>query len=132
MRPEPDTGQDFDLAAAGLRADGAEFGVWVQALASKLESALPARTRVERRGGGLLGRGEQRVKRLNVALGGSRFSLELDGERVRCSRQREVGGISIKAEQLDPDAWVTALTGELRAEAERSADARVALEGLLR
>ena len=46
-------------------------------------------------------------------------------------REREVGGIAIKREQLDPDAWVAALTNDLRAEAERSSEARAALESLL-
>jgi hypothetical protein len=42
-----------------------------------------------------------------------------------------VGGISIKRDPLDPAEWVTALTEELRAQAERSAEARAALERLL-
>jgi hypothetical protein len=103
----------------------------VEVLASKLESSLPGHTRVERHGGGLLGRGEKRVRRLEVELGGCSYELMSSGERVECSRERKVGGISIKREPLGPDAWVAALTAELRDEAQRSAQAREALEKLV-
>jgi hypothetical protein len=104
-------------------------------LAAKLESSLPGRTRVERRGGGLLGRGEKHVRQIQVDLGsdsGTRYQLTIDGDRVEGFRERKSGGIAIKREPLDPDQWVTALTAELQFEAERSAEARAALEGLVR
>jgi hypothetical protein len=124
--------QDFDLSAAGLRADGTDLRISVEVLAGKLETALPSHARVERRGGGLLGRGEKRVRAVSVEIGGNSYRLTVDGDRVEGFRERLVGGISIKREPLDPDAWVAALTDDLRAEAERSAEARTALEGLLR
>jgi hypothetical protein len=123
--------EDFDLSAAGLRADGTDLRISVEVLASKLESSLPGHTRVERHGGGLLGRGSKRVRQLKVDLGESTYQLTLDGERVEGFRERRVGGISIKREPLAPDEWVGALTEELREEAQRSAQARTALEGLV-
>jgi hypothetical protein len=123
--------EDFDLSAAGLRADGTDLRISVEVLASKLESSLPGRTRVERHGGGLLGRGAKRVRLLKVELGEATYQLSIDGERVEGTRERRVGGISIKREPLAPDEWVAALTAELREEAERSAQARTALEGLV-
>jgi hypothetical protein len=122
----------FDLAAAGLRGDGTDLRISVAVLASKLEQAIPGHTRVKRGGGGLLGRGERRVQALEVELAGNRYELLADGAGVQTSRCREVGGITIKREALPPDAWIAALTGDLQAESERSADARAALEGLLR
>ncbi len=68
---------------------------------------------------------------LQVRLGDTRFRLAVQDERLECSRQKEVGGISIKREALDPGAWVQALTDELRSEAERSAEARETLSRLL-
>jgi hypothetical protein len=125
------SGADFDLSAAGLRADGSDLRLNVEVLASKLEEALPGQTRVQRRGGGLLGRGPKRVRELSVELGDARYLLAVTDERLECSRGREVGGISIKREPLDPAAWVSALTDELRAQAERSSQAREALTRLL-
>jgi hypothetical protein len=127
--------ESFDLSAAGLRADGTDLRISVEVLASKLESSLPGRTRVERRGGGLLGRGEKHVRQIQVDLGagsGTRYELAIDGDRVEGFRERKSGGIAIKREALDPDAWIAALTAELESEAQRSAEARAALEGLVR
>jgi hypothetical protein len=127
--------ETFDLSAAGLRADGTDLRISVEVLAAKLESSLPGRTRVERRGGGLLGRGEKRVREIQVELGstsGTAYQLTIDGDRVEGFRERKSGGIAIKREALDPDAWIAALTAELQAEAQRSAEARAALEGLVR
>ncbi len=123
--------QDFDLSAAGLRADGTDLRISVEVLASKLEETLPGRAHVERRGGGLLGRGEKHVRLVRVELGGNRYQLTVESDRVEGFRERQVGGISIKREPLDPEAWVAALTADLRAEAERSAEARTALQRLL-
>ncbi len=129
--PLMDSEETFDLAAAGLRADGTDLRISVEVLASKLEQALPGRCRVERHGGGLLGRGEKRVRHLAIDLGGSTYELRVAGERMEGFRERQVGGISIKRETLTPDHWVAALTAELQTEAQRSAQARSALEGLL-
>jgi hypothetical protein len=122
----------FDVAAAGLRADGLDLETSLQVLASKLEAALPGRARVHRRGGGLLGRGPRRVSSIVVDLGESCYELDLHDGRVQGARERRVGGISIKREPLDADAWIAALTAELREQAQSSADARAALEKLLR
>jgi hypothetical protein len=127
--------ETFDLSAAGLRADGTDLRISVEVLAAKLESSLPGRTRVQRRGGGLLGRGEKHVRQIQVELGsgsGTTYQLTIDGDRVDGFRERKSGGIAIKREPLDPDAWIAALTEELQSEAERSAEARAALEGLVR
>jgi hypothetical protein len=122
---------DFDLSAAGLRSDGSDLRVSIEVLAGKLEAALPGQTRVERRGEGLLGRGRKRVRLLQVALGEHSYELCSADEGVRCTHERRVGGIAIKREQLEPDRWIGALTADLREQAEQSAQARAALEGLL-
>lgn len=123
---------DFDLQAALLRSDGQDLESSVEVLASKLEEALPDRTKVTRSGGGLLGKGRKRVREVLVVLGDTSYRLDVDGPRIEGFRQREVGGIAIKKETLDARSWIDALASGLRAEAERSADLRNALELLLR
>jgi hypothetical protein len=123
--------ESFDLAAAGLRGDGAELETSVEVLASKLEQALPGRARVERRGAGLLGRGPKRVRTVALELGDCAYRLDFSDGRLQGYRERQSGGIAIKRETLDPGAWVAALTEDLREEAQRSAEARSALERLL-
>jgi hypothetical protein len=122
---------DLDSSAAALRADDADVGGSIEAMAAKLEASLPGRAHVERRGGGLFGRGAKQVRAVRVELGSSRYELNVESGRLEGFRERQVGGISIKREPLAADAWLAALTDELRAEAERSADARLALERLL-
>jgi hypothetical protein len=124
--------ETFDLVAAGLRADGVELSSSVEALATKLEQALPGAARVERRGGGLLGRGIKRVRQVRVEVGSNLYQLAVDGARVQGFREKQVGGIAIKREALDPGEWIAALGADLRVEAERSSQAREALERLLR
>ena len=128
------TEETFDLSAAGLRADGTDLRISIEVLAAKLETSLPARTRVQRSGGGLLGRGPKHVRQIQIDLGadsGTRYELTVDGDRVEGFRERKSGGISIKREPLTPDGWVAALTAELQNEAQRSAEARAALQGLI-
>ena len=122
--------EGFDLAAAGLRADGVDVAGSIEVLASKFEQALPSRTRVERRGRGLFGR-EKRVQGLSVTLGSCCYRLTLADDRLEGTKEHTVGGVAIKREPLDSSAWLAALEADLRDEAQRSTDARQALERLL-
>jgi hypothetical protein len=125
-----DAEHSFDLDAAGLRADDRDMATSLEVLAGKLEQALPTHTRVERRGRGLFGR-EKSVTRIEVRLGGSVLSLRRANGHIEGWREREVGGISIKREPLGAEAWVNALTQELREASGQSAEARDALTRLL-
>jgi hypothetical protein len=122
---------DFDVSTAGLRADGSDLRISIEVLASKLETSLPTQTRVQRTGGGLLGRRSKQVRSLSVELGETAYQLNVDRGHVEGTRERRVGGISIKREPLGPTEWVNALTDELRTQAARSTEARAALERLL-
>ena len=92
----------FELVAASLRADATDMAAFVEALAVKLEGALPGSVRVERRGG-LFSR-EKRVRRIAVTMAETRYDLERDDGSLRTSRSSEVRGIVIKSEPLDLDA----------------------------
>jgi hypothetical protein len=120
----------FDLDAAALRADGRDLDAGVEVLATKLEGALPAATRVERRARRLLSR-EQRVEEIAVALGESTYVLRRERHGLTTTRAKTVRGVRIKNEELDVEAWLAALAAELREQAATSADARAALERLL-
>lgn len=123
---------DFDLIAAGIRSDGSDLRISIEALAAKLEAALPGQTRVTRSGGGLLGRGRRSVRAIAVSVGDSRYELAVAQDGLRGTRTREVGGIAIKHDSLPAAEWVTALTDTLRERSQESAAARSALEALLR
>lgn len=124
-----DVSLDLDLIAASLRTDSSDLSAFVESLARKLEEVLPSGVRIERRRDGL--RGPKLVRRLAVDAGGLRFELRAqDGDvDARCSRMS--GGIVLKSESVDMEAWLAALGEALAAEARRSQTTRQALERLL-
>jgi hypothetical protein len=122
--------EDFDLDAAGLRADGLDVVTNVEVLARKLEDALPTQTTVTRRSKRLFG-GDKVVSAIDVRLGEWRWALGVDGQRIDARREQEVRGVVIKREPLELDAWVTGMAAELRTQAQSSEQARTALARLL-
>jgi hypothetical protein len=120
---------DLDLVAASLRADAADLDAFVEALAVRLEGALPGQVEVERKGG-LIG-GNKRVRRIEVSLGDQRYEADVDRGRVTCRRRSVVRGIALKTQELDLDAWIDALSRDLVDESERSERGRQALARLL-
>jgi hypothetical protein len=121
---------DLDLLAASLRADASDLDTFVESLAAKLEAALPpGRVRVERRRAGLFG--GKRVQAIALEAGGRRLELSVrdGGLETRCSRVS--GGIVLKSEPLEVEAWLGSLGEALGEEARRSEATRQALERLL-
>ena len=120
----------FDLDAAGLRVDSADVAAYVEALAHKLEIALPAQTTVQRRAKKFLSR-EKVVDSIQVQLGDHSYALKAHGHRVEASRGKAVRNVTIRNEPLELDDWVRALAGDLRARAAESAEARAPLDRLV-
>ena len=121
----------FDLVTASLRADAQDLRSFAEALAVKLEDALPDITRVERRGDGLFSR-TKRVRRIAVTIDDAAYVLEVDGARLTPIRQTEVRGIVLKRDELALDEWIDALGHALAALAAISEQSRAALERMLR
>ena len=120
---------DLDLLAASLRADSSDLGAFVESLAAKLEEAVPGRVRVERRRDGMFG--PKTVRSVAVDLGDQRLELRADRGAVQTRCARLSGGIVLKNEALETDAWLAMLSDALAAEANRSEATRKALERLL-
>lgn len=122
-------GLDLDLLAASLRADAGDLQAFVEGLAIKLEEAVPGRVRVRRRRSALMG--PKRVRHIALDAGDRRLELMFDGGAPETYCSRLSGGIVLKRETLDTDAWLTAVGEALSAEARRSEITRQALERLL-
>jgi hypothetical protein len=127
--PDPEESLDIDLLAASLRADGSEIGSFVEAVAAKLEAAVPGSVRVERRRDGMFG--PKRAVRVTLDAGDQRLELLRAGAGVEARCSRLSAGIVLKSEAVETDAWLTALGSALAAEARRSQTTRQALERLL-
>jgi hypothetical protein len=122
-------GLDIDLLAAALRADTSELGTFVEALAVKLEEAVPGSVRVERRREGLFG--PKLVRRITLDTDEERLELSRDRDRVETSSSRLSGGIVLRREAFSTDVWLQRLGGALASQAARSQSTRQALERLL-
>jgi hypothetical protein len=121
---------DIDVLAALLRADSGDVGAYVESLAVKLEGAVPGNVKVERRRAGLLG--PKVVRKIAVDAGGERLELVSDGgDQLEARRAHVSGGIVLKSEPLELDAWTEALSEALSQEAARNERTRKALERLL-
>ena len=120
---------DLHLLSASLRADASDLRVFVDTLAARLEDALPGRVRVYRWRERMLG--PKLVRKITLDAGDRRFEVEYEGGTLQTACARTSGGIVLKTEPLDIDAWLTALTEALASEAGRNDAARKALERLL-
>jgi hypothetical protein len=119
---------DLDLLAASLRADANDSAAFLEALAARLEGALPGQVEVQRTGRLF---GGKHVRRIDVRLGDSHYELEGDHGVLVGRRRSVVRGIALKSEELGVDAWIEALSADLLALAQSSERGRLALERLL-
>ncbi len=127
--PDQSGALDIDLIAASLRADSTDVGTFVEALAVKLEEAVPGSVTVERRREGMFG--PKLVRRIAVDAGGQRLELRRSSAGIETKCSRLSGGIVIKNEDVDTDTWLHALGEALAVQARRSETTRQALERLL-
>jgi hypothetical protein len=125
---QPDPDLDIEMVTASLRADASDLGSFVEALAVKLEEALPNGVKVDRKGGLF---GAKKVRQISVDAGDTRLRLERDGADIRTSRARLSGGIVLKNEQIGTDAWLEELGRTLAEQAQRSSTTRAALDRML-
>ena len=123
--------EDFDLIAASLRADAADSRGLAEALAVRLETALPTQTRIHRRSRKLLSR-EKVVKAIEVDAGENRYALAVgDSGALETTRSAAVRGIVLKNDPLPLDEWIDSLARDIAEQARASEQGRQALERLL-
>jgi hypothetical protein len=121
---------DLDLLAASLRSDSSDLGAFVEGLAVKLENLLPGRVKIVRARQGMFG--PKLVRKIALDAGDARLELVRgDGDGIQTRHSLLSGGIVLKNQTLDTEAWLAALGEALSAEAGRSEQTRQALERLL-
>ena len=130
--PRDDPGFELDLAAAEARADRADTTALIEALATRLEEALPRMAVVKRRRvGGLLSKRSE-VESIDVALDEQRFQLAQTRAGLQCTRHTVVRGITLKREELPVAQWLRELVDAVSHASAIGEQSRLALEGLLR
>ena len=125
-------GESFDLAAASLRADGAELSIAIEVLASKLEDALGEAVSVERRKVGGFRSRRREVQRIALTLGDEQFELRRASGALQCTRHKVVRGITLSHQEIPVSDWAKEVTEGVARTATLSEQTRLALEGLLR
>ena len=120
---------DLELAAAQLRADSSDVSVLVKVLVDQLSDALGPRLEVQRAGGRF--RRSEAIRSLRITMDDDQFDAEVDGPVLRCTVGHSSGGIRIRSERVEMDAWLHRLLTRLRAEADHSQAVRLALENIV-
>lgn len=120
---------DIDLIAASLRADQGDLHTFVEGLAVKLEQTMPGRVHVDRRRAALFG--PKYVQRITLDAADQRLELRASNGSIETFCSRLSGGIVLKRDQLGVDEWIATLSEIVAVEAQRSGNARRALERLL-
>jgi hypothetical protein len=122
-------GFDLELAVSSLQSNGTDVRIMLKVLAEQLAGVLGDRMQIERAGGRF--RKSDEIKSMQIVLGDDTLRAEVEGATVRCSIGHASGGIRIRSEQVDMDAWLSRLLGTLHNEASHSEQTRVALERMV-
>ena len=121
---------DIDLLAASLRSDSADVGAFVEGLAVKLQTCCRAGRECCAGAASCSVRSSWRT--ISIDIGDERLELSRsEHNAIETQRCRLSGGIVIKSESIDTDAWMHVVGALLSAEAQRSEQTRQALERLL-
>ena len=111
--------------------DGTDAQAMLDALAVRLEEALPRMVVVKRRRVGGFRSKLTEVERIEAELGEQRFELIRDRGRFVCMRNRVVRGITLKRDEVPIEQWVRELVAEVLRTAAVGEQVRTALEGLV-
>ncbi len=130
MGDDLDAAPDIDLVAAALRADLQDNRSFLEALAVRLEGALPGIARVQRKRAGMLSR-DKVVQRIEVTLGDDRFACAAAPHGVTAERVHVVRGIALKRETVPVERWIEELAAALSTHAGALAADHAALQRLL-
>src|SRR3954452_21779699 len=97
---------DLDLLAASLRADATDTAAFLEALAARLQGALPGQVDVQRKGDLFC---RKPVRRIAARLGDTRYEIEGASGQPTARPRYVVRGIALKTEDLAFDAWIDSL-----------------------
>lgn len=112
-RGDTGRGEDFDLQAAWLRRFTSDAESNLNALALRLQEALPERVTV-RTSKGFFAR-TAKTTGVTVELGDKRYALEIARGKLKASVAMVVRGITLSTKPLNPAEWFVQLSEETKA-----------------
>jgi hypothetical protein len=121
---------EFDLSAAWLRRANGDMKAFLEALAVRLNDALPSRVEVERKRDGLFSRESHAVR---IAVSSDRYlhALSVDRGRLIARRSKIVRGITISSEDMAVPDWLESLNEEIRSMGDEAGTAHTILHDFL-
>lgn len=120
----------FDLDAAVLRRSETELRAFMEALAVRLDGALPGRVSIDRRRDGMFSK-TSHVARLTLRGDRAVYELACDRGRLDATRAKLVRGVVISSSSISPQDWLAEVKGEVQALAERAGSASDLLHDFL-
>ena len=120
----------FDLDAASLRRSQSELRAFAEALAVRLEGALPGRVNVERRSDGLFSK-TSHVARIALRGEKAEYQLALNKAELVASRAKTVRGVVISSTTIPASQWLAEVRAEVQALAEQAGSASDTLHDFL-
>jgi hypothetical protein len=120
---------DLSMAISSLQSNSTDSRIMLKLLVAQLAEVLGGRIAVERAGGRF--RKSEEIKSVQITLGDDTLRADVDGATVRCSIGHASGGIRIRSERVNMDAWLTRLLTILHSEASHSEQTRLALENIV-
>jgi hypothetical protein len=109
---------DFDMQAAWLRRFKTDAESNLKAFALRLKEALPELVTIHE-SRGLFSR-SAKTKGVTVELGEKRYSLEIDGGRLKASIAMVVHGVVLNTKNIDPSDWFVRLAEETKKASEHA------------
>jgi hypothetical protein len=109
---------DFDVQAAWLRRFKADAESNLSAFALRLKEALPELVTIQQ-SRGLFSRAAK-IKGVSVELGENRYSLAIDGGRLKATIAMVVHGVVLNTKNVDPSDWFVRLAGETQKASEHA------------
>ena len=120
----------FDLAAAWSRRAGTDLRAFAEALAARLEPALPGRVLVERRRDGFFS-STSHVARIAIRFEDAVLTLVQDHGQLSATRAKVVRGVTIGSQDLAVPAWLDEVVSRTRALGAGSGEAHAVLHDFL-
>ena len=103
----------FDLDAAGVRRAQGDLRAFMEALAVRLEGALPSRVAVERRRDGLLSSGRH-VHEITFRADGGQYRATFDKGELTARKCKTVRGVVISNTDLPFPQWLDEVRAEVQ------------------
>ncbi len=96
----------FDLDAAILRKSEGDLRAFMSALATRLDTALPNRVKIDKKRDGLFS-SSSHVVRIGITTDTAAYSISLDSAGIRTSRAKIVRGVSISSSDIPVTEWMS-------------------------